>query len=69
MPPELDQRNFEAFFFSALRAPTAFGTGVYLLRMPKRFAEDGFLSLDLATNTLINRINSFYFYAIKRIIQ
>ena len=69
MPPEIDQRNLEAFFFSALRARNAFGTGVCLLRMPKCFAEDRFLSLDLATNTSVNRINSLYFYAIKRIMQ
>ena len=37
--------------------------------MPKVFAEDGFLSLDSATDSLVNRINTFYFYAIKRIMH
>ena len=69
MLPEIDQRNLAAFFFSALRGPIAFETGIYLLRIPKCFAKDGFLSLDLATNSLVNQINSFYFYAIKRIVQ
>ena len=40
--------------------------GVCLSRVPKRFAGDGFWSLDIATNTLVNQINSFYFYAISR---
>ena len=56
-------------FYSALRAPTAFIIGVCLSRMSKLFAEDGVLSFDFAINTLVNRINSFYFYAIKWIMQ
>ena len=56
-------------FCSILRAPTALVIGVCLSRTPKLFAKDSFLSLDFATNTLINWINSFYFYAIKRIMQ
>ena len=68
MPPEIDHRNLAAFY-SVLRVPVAHVIGVCLSRMPKSFAEDGFLSLDFATNTFINRINSFHFYAIKRIMQ
>ena len=41
-------------FCSTLRAPTALVIGVCLSRTPKLFAKDSFLSLDFATNTLIN---------------
>ena len=40
-----------------------------LSKMPKLFAEDVFLLLDFANNTLVNQRNSFYFYAIKQIMQ
>ena len=63
MLPEIDQRNL------ALRTPTALVIGVCLSRMPKLFAEDGFLSLDFANNTVIDSIRSFYFYSIKRIMH
>ena len=56
-------------FYSALRAPTALVIGVCFSRMPNIFSEDEFLSFDFAINTLVNQINSFYFYAIKRIMQ
>ena len=62
-------QKISRIFYSALRAPTAHVIGVCLSRMPKLFTEDGFLSLDFATNSLLNRINSFYFYAIKRIMH
>ena len=65
-PPKLDQRFLTAFFYSALPAPIVIVIGVCLSRVPKRFAGDGFWSLDIATNTLVNQINSFYFYAISR---
>ena len=55
-------------FYSALHAPTALVISICLSRMPKLFAKDEFLSLDFATNTLVNQKNSFYFHATKRIM-
>ena len=69
MTPEIDQKNLAAFFYRALRAPTALVIGVHLSRMPNIFAKNEHLSLDFSTNTMLNRINSFYFHAIKRIMQ
>ena len=66
MPHEIKSCSI---FYSALHAPTALVIGVCLSRLPTLFAEDVFLSLDFATNALANRINSFYFYAIKQIMQ
>ena len=57
-----------SMFYSTIRAPTALVICVCLSRTPK-LCRRRFLSLDFAMNTLVNRINSFYFYAIKRIMQ
>ena len=54
--------SIEASFHKALIKLTA--SSVCLSRIPTLFAEDEFLSLDFATNTLVNHINSFHFYAI-----
>ena len=68
MPPETDQRNLAAF----LQCTTCFHCARNLrlsFRNAKTFAEDGFLSLDFANDFLVDRTNSFYFYAIKLIMQ
>ena len=68
MRHEIAQRNFAAFY-SALRTPTALVNDVCLSRMQKLLAEDESLSLDFATNTLVNSISSFHFYAVKWIMH
>ena len=68
MLPEIDQRNLAAFLQCITYSHCARNWRLSF-KNSKTFAEDGFLSLDFANNTVIDSISSFYFYSVKRIMH